>query len=365
MQKVLRLLVLSSLIISISLLLVACGNSKYSRKKPAETNANETRLEEAKKAVEKKDEATQKQIVIKVAHYFPNDHPQNKALNEVFKKIVEEESKGAIFVEVYGNNTLGSEKEFAEGTKIGSIEMSVIGVILSDQFVETKLLEFPYLFESVEEGIEILNKPDIKSNLSKRLSKVGLKSLGYSVNGRRVITNSKKPIYSIEDCKDIVLRVPPPDHFLVMGNAMGFKAVSVPMPEVFTALQQRVVDGVENPPATILSSGWYEVQKYLALTWHMTSFNDVIINEKFYNSLSNDHKQIIEKAVQAYFKEETRMYLEAENEVLKKLQEAGLKITTPPREPFVKAMHPVFEKYCRESKEFNDTLKLIREVQKK
>lgn len=283
---------------------------------------------------EVKNEPTKKQITLKIANYYAESHPQNIALKEVFKPMVEKGSDGVIKVEIYPNNQLGAEKEFIEGTKLGSIEMNLMGVLLSEQFPKLKVMEFPFLFDSPEQGYKILSDEKISSEVTEGLSSAGLKVLGYSVNGVRAISNSKRAINSVEDCKGIKLRVPQVKQHIEMAKALGINAVTMPISEVFTALQQKVVDGQENPPTTVLASGWYEAQKYIALTNHMIAYNAITVNEKFFNSLTNDQKELLKKASKAFSEKELQLYTEAAKNDIETLKTKGVEFTTPDIKPF-------------------------------
>ena len=151
-----------------------------------------------------KEGAKKKAVTLKLANYFAENHPQNIALNSKFKPILEESTKGAIKVEIYPNNQLGAEKEFIEGTKLGSIEMGIIGVMLSEKYPILKVAEFPYLFDNVDIGYKLLND-NIDELTADLLKGDGLRALGVSVNGVRAISNSRRPINSPADCKGLKL----------------------------------------------------------------------------------------------------------------------------------------------------------------
>ncbi len=299
-------------------------------------------------------------IIIKVANDLAEEHPQNISLKQTFKPLIERESKGEIKVEVYPNNLLGAEKDFIEGTKIGTVEMALMGVSLSDQFPKLMVQEFPYLFNNVRQGFEVLNG-EVGREVSKELSGIGLKSLGYTVNGARVISNNKKPIYTLSDCKDIKICVPQIRYFADMGTALGFDVVAMPISEIFASLQQKTIEGQENTASSIYSNGWYEVQRYIALTNHIISYSNVVINEGFYNSLSENHKRLLEKVVGIFKSEVLEMYLAVEQSDIEKLKAKGVEFTTPDSGEFRQAIQPVYEKYFQESADFKEVVERILE----
>lgn len=304
-----------------------------------------------------------KPVTLKLANYFAESHPQNIALNSKFKPLLENATKGGIKVELYPNNQLGAEKEFIEGTKLGSIEMGIIGVMLSEKYPVLKVAEFPYLFDNVDIGYKILNEnlDEISSDL---LKGDGLRALGVSVNGVRAISNSKRPINTPEDCKGIKLRMPQVNQYIVMGKALGFNVITMAYSEIFTALQQKVVDGQENPPTTVLASGWYEAQKYIALTDHCIAYNYVVVNEKFYQSLSAEYKEALKSAVKAYCDEELRLYKDGMQKDVDALKAKGIEFTKPERKPFKDIVLSVYPEMLGPDPKVNAVAKRFLDLQK-
>jgi len=275
----------------------------------------------------------EKQVTIKLANYFATSHPQNIALEKAFKPLLESGSKGSLTVNFYPDNQLGSEKEFIDGIRLGSIQMGIIGIMLGEKYPMLKLAEFPYLFDNIDIGYKLLNE-NINELTSDLLKGEGMRALGISVNGVRAISNSKHPINSPADAKGIKLRVPQVSMYTVMGKALGFNVVTMPYGEIFTALQTGVIDGQENPPTTVLASGWYEAQKYIALTDHCIAYNYVVVNEKFYQGLSAENKDALKAAVQAYAALELKLYKEGMQKDIDTLKTKGIAFTTPARKPF-------------------------------
>ena len=151
------------------------------------------------KAGTKKKRPAKKGKTLKIANYFAETHPQNIALRETFKPMIESESKGEINVEIYPNNQLGAEKEFIEGTKLGTIEMCVMGMLLAENYPKLKLVEFPYIFENIDKGFTLLNG-EIGAELTDGIAaKEHIRALAWNVNGIRAVSNSKRPINTVAD----------------------------------------------------------------------------------------------------------------------------------------------------------------------
>lgn len=299
-------------------------------------------------------------IPIKVANYFAEGHPINVALEEVFKPMIEEKTDGRYVVEIYPNNVLGAEKEFMEAVKLGTVEVGIAGVILSEQFPKLKVINFPWVFDDLEQAYNVLNDPEISAEIYDGIDSAGIVGRGMVVNGVRAISNSKRPINTLEDCNGLKLRLPEVQHFVDGGKALGFNVVTMAMSEIFTALQQGVIDGQDNPPTTLLTSGWYEVQEHLAITKHQISFDWIAVNNKFYNSMSADDQAVFDAACAAYRDAELKMYMEAEERDIKALEDKGVKVTYPDRTTFKAAGETVIQDYCNRYPEFDAILKAIR-----
>lgn len=300
--------------------------------------------------------------VIKIANYFPPAHPQNIALREKFKPLLEEKTKGAFKVEIYDNNQLGSEKDFINGVSMGTIEMCVAGLLQAEMLPRLKIPEFPYLFRDFDHAMKVLNGP-IGEEISKGMIEKGTRPLAWNVNGFRVISNSKHPIKSLADTRDIKLRVPTNSIFIDGLQAVGFNTVSMPMPELFSALQQKIVDGQENPAPTLLTSGWYEAQKYLTISNHILGPNVVMISEKFWATLTPDQQKIFKEVTMEFAKYEVDVMKKFEPESIATLKTKGIQVDELTDRPeWEKAVQSVYEKWYKQYPDFKDIVTKIKET---
>jgi TRAP-type transport system periplasmic protein len=308
--------VVSTLALATSVFLTACGSGD--KKAAAGTK-------DSGKAAPAKDE---KKHTIKVANYFAENHPQNVALREKFKPMVEEASKGTLKVEIYDNNKLGAEKEFYDGVRNGTIEMGIPGLIMQADVEKMAVPEWPFLFKDYNHVKKVLNGPigqDITSDLEK---KQGVKPLAWSANGFRMFS-SNKPINNIDAFKGLRVRMPNIPNYLKEGQLLGANVTPMPISEVFSALEQKVVDGQDNPIATLRASGWFEVQSDVLESNHMFSPNIYIINSKFFNSLSADQQKVIQDAAKASADYEFQLMEKSYEEDKKFLESKKIKFTTP------------------------------------
>ncbi|WP_420908806.1 TRAP transporter substrate-binding protein [Brevibacillus humidisoli] len=284
---------------------------------------------------------------IKVANYFAEDHPQNVALRERFKPMVEEKSGGALKVEIYPNSTLGAEKEFYDGVRNGTIEMGIPGMIMQADIEKLAVPEWPFLFKDFEHVKKVLSGP-IGAELTADLeSRHGVRPLAWSANGFRMFSANRE-ITSMADFSGMRIRMPNIPNYIKLGQLLGMNVTPMPISEVFTALEQKVVDGQDNPIATLRASGWYEVQTGVLESKHMFSPNLYIINSQFWSQLSPEQQQIVEEAARTAASYEFELLEQSYQEDKKFLQEHGITFTTP-SPAFVaemeQAAQPLYEEF--------------------
>lgn len=231
------------------------------------------------------------QYTIRIAHTHTEEGLYYKGTVK-FKELVEARSKGRIKIEHFPNGQLGADKDIQEGVKLGTIEAGLSSspvVSLDDYF---KLLDAPYLFVDRKHVAAVLDG-EIGAKLAKPLEDIGIKHLGYWENGYRHITNNKRPINKPEDLAGIKLRVPESPVRMATFKAYGANPVAMPFTEVFGALQQGIIDGQENPLATIYQASIQDVQKYLSLTGHVYSAVHLLMNKKLFDSMPADLQKIL------------------------------------------------------------------------
>ncbi|WP_199614177.1 TRAP transporter substrate-binding protein [Paenibacillus alkalitolerans] len=295
--------------------------------------------------------STAKKHTLKVANYFATEHPQNVALREKFKKIVEEKSGGTLQVQIYDNSKLGAEKEFYDGVRNGTIEMGIPGLIMQADIPKMAVGEWPFLFKDFAHAKKVFNGPVGKEMTEELESKHGVHPLAWSANGFRMFSTNKT-IASLEEFKGLRLRMPNIPNYITLGKLLGANVTPMPISEVFTALEQKVVDGQDNPIATLKASGWYEVQSDVLESRHMFSPNLYIINAKLWNQLTAEQQQIIEEAAKVSADYEWELLEKSYEDDKKFLQEKGIKFTTPDdsfRQSMEAAVQPlydeIFQKY--------------------
>ena len=205
---------------------------------------------------------------LKFGHYNAESHPIHTAAVQ-FKTNVEMRTNGAIAIQIYPNNTLGSPPEILEQTRNGVVDIAVPTSGQLDKYDKAfAALMLPFVFNDIQHARRTMDGP-INGWLGPVAEKSGFEMVGVWEYGFRHLTNSKHPINSPADVKGLKIRTPPEIQLSAAMAALGANVQKIGFPELYLALSQGVVDGEENPIATIASAKFYEVQKHLAMTKHV------------------------------------------------------------------------------------------------
>jgi len=215
----------------------------------------------------------------------------------LFKKIVESKTNGQIQCIIYPNCQLGDEAELWQSTQQGMIQMtSATTAPLSAMVPEYMPFAIPFLVDSPEIMYRVLDGPLGRKMRQMVIDKIGVRMLDWSFVGSHVFFNNKREIKSPADLKGLKMRVIQTPEIVKMIEGMGAQAVPIGWSELYTAAQQGVIDGLCTPPLMAAQGKLYEVQKYLTMAGNRLEAFSLSINEKFYQSLSDEHKKIIEDA---------------------------------------------------------------------
>ena len=284
---------------------------------------------------------------IKFANQNAAGHPIVLGM-EKFKEIVEKQSGGKIKVNVFPGGTLGSDQANVSAIQGGTLEMaSMNSGIFANQVKEFAIFDFPFMFGSAKEADTVVDGP-IGKKLHAKLEDKGIVGLGYYELGFRHISNSKRPIQKVEDLEGLKLRVIPNPINVDWVKALGANPTPLPFPELYAALEQKAVDGQENPVATINGAKLYEVQKNLVLTGHQYNPQSVIISKKFWEKLSAAEKKIVGDAVSESAKYQREQSRKLEASILDNLKKNGMQVTQLSEAEMAKMrdkMRPVTAKY--------------------
>ena len=236
--------------------------------------------------------------IIRFGYGLVENSNQGSAV-KVFADAVEKGSGGKMRLRVVGAAALGSDVQMQQALIGGAQEMMVgstatlVGIVK-----EMALWDTPFLFNNGAEADAILDGP-VGQKVMAKMPEKGLVGLVYWENGFRNLTNSKRPITKAEDLNGVKLRVMQNPVYLESFNALGANAIPMAFSELFGALETKTVDGQENPFNTILSSKFYEVQKYVSVTNHVYSPWIVMVSKKYWDGLSKDEQKVLMDAAKA------------------------------------------------------------------
>ena len=252
-------------------------------------------------------------------------HPQSIGM-QVFKKYVEEKTDGKITVGLYYNSQLGGERESVEQVKNGSLEMATASAgpltTFNSKFM---VLDIPFAFDSYEIAWGVLDGP-MGEKLLDSSEDIGLKGLAYLENGYRHVTNNVRPINGPDDLKGIKIRTMEAPMHMENFKKLGANPTPVPWTELYMTMQQKVVDGQENPLANIWEVKMYEVQKYTSLTGHIYDPMPLVVNLKWFNELTPEEQSIIKEG--AVLAQNYSRYVNKarEDAIVEKLTEKGMQV---------------------------------------
>jgi len=271
--------------------------------------------------------------VLYLAHNLPQTHPVHKGILE-FQKALENNSKGALKVRIFPDGQLGSEREVLELLQIGSVAATKVSAATLSNFVpEYHLLGIPYLFRDKQHLFDVLEGPIGKSILEKG-SKFWLRGLCYYDAGSRSFYTSDKAIRTPEDLKGLKIRVMNNQMAINMVNSMGGSATPLSYSELYTAIQQGVVDGAENNPPSFVSSNHYEISKYYTLDQHSYVPDVLLIGTKYWDKLSEEEKIWVQEAADASVRAQKKFWNESVENSMRIAKEAGVEIIIPDKSLF-------------------------------
>ncbi len=284
---------------------------------------------------------------IKFANQNALGHPIVQGM-EKFKEIVEKQSGGKLKVNVFPGGALGSDQANVSAIQGGTLEMaSMNSGIFASQVRDFEVFDFPFMFASGKEADAVVDGAFGKK-LHAKLEEKGIVGLGFFELGFRNLTNGKRAINKVSDIEGLKLRVIPNPINVDWVKALGANPTPLPWPEVYAALEQKAVDGQENPVATINGAKLYEVQKHLTLTGHQYNPQSIVISKKFWETLSAAEKKIVSDAATEASKFQRATARTMEAGLLENLKKGGMEVTTLPASEMVilrEKMKPVISKH--------------------
>lgn len=289
----------------------------------------------------KRDGAT----VLKLAHSLSTEHPVHKAI-EFMARRAAELSGETLRIDIYPSEQLGSEREAIEQVQLGVLAMTKTSTGPMEGFVPAmKVYGLPYLFRDSEHMWKVLSGP-IGKHLLEAGTPKGLKGLCYYDAGARSFYTTGRKIESPADLDGLKIRVQQSEMSRRMIEAMGGAPTPIDWGELYTSLQQGVVDGAENNPPSFFNSRHYEICKYYTLDEHLRVPDVIVISPKVWDDLSAEHQAVLRQAADDSVEFQRALWKQTESANLAAVRESGVEIIRPDQQPFVEAVQSVWQEFA-------------------
>ncbi|HDQ44592.1 MAG TPA: TRAP transporter substrate-binding protein [bacterium] len=282
--------------------------------------------------------------ILKLAHELDTSHPVHKGMVFMARRVAEL-SDGKMRIDIYPGGQLGQERELIELLQIGSLAMTKVSTAPLESFVpEMKIFGIPYLFRDDEHRWKVLS-----GEIGERLLLAGqdylIRGLCYYDAGSRSFYTKSQPILRPDDLSGLKIRVMKSITSMEMVRSLGGSATPIPWGELYTALQQGVVDGAENNPPSFHLSRHYEVCKYYSLDEHTSVPDILLMSRAVWERLSPREREWLQQAVDESIPVQRQYWQEAVDEALRVVREADVQVLYPDKAPFRERVKPMHESY--------------------
>ena len=286
--------------------------------------------------------------MLTLGHAMSLDNAAHKGM-VIFADKVKEKSHGDLTVKIFPNGQLGKERELAEQVVLGSINMAKINGSLAESFEPTfKVVSIPYLYRSPEHMRNFMRSETAQELLGSSKGK-GFLGLTFFDSGSRSFYSSK-PIKSPADLKGLKVRVPESPTMMEMINLLGAKATPIPFAEVYTALQQGVIEAAENNVSSLVEMRHSEVAKFYSKDQHTMSPDLIIISESTWNGLKDSERKILKAAAAEALEEEIKVWDEIENANVEKALKQGVTFVDVDKAAFQEKVKPMLDAAAKDPK---------------
>ncbi len=251
-------------------------------------------------------------------------------LGKAFAESLKAKTNGQATADLFPNSQLGDEQDTVNNAAMGLLDFSILAINNITPFSPSvAVLTLPYVIQSPEDARQ-LTLGDVGKQLTENtIRDAQVRIIGWSYSGFRVLTNSKRPVSTLDDLKGLVIRVPKNELMIATYKAWGINPSPLAWSETFTALQQRVVDGQDNPYITVSAMKFNEVQKYITPIRYLFSLEPLIVSEQVFQSQSPEVQKAILEAGQVATEHSFKYLQDTEDRIKKELVAAGMEITEP------------------------------------
>lgn len=270
--------------------------------------------------------------------------PQVRAV-ELFADLVSHGTGGRVRVQVYPNNQLGNQRDVVEGLQMGSVQLANVASVMASFVPEVNLFELPFLFDGAEHFDAVMDS-SIGQGLGSAFQARGMHLLGFFDAGERHIMTTGGPVERLEDLKGLKIRTMENRLHLATFKAFGANPLPMAYGELYTALEQGVIDGAEAADPNYFAKRFYEPAPYWARVGWIRLIEYVVMSRSFYDDLSAEDRAVIDRAARAMILQQRSWYRAEADSALARLLEAGVRISSPDRRPFRAAARSVHEDWA-------------------
>jgi len=282
--------------------------------------------------------------ILKAALSQNPSEPQVRAA-ELFADLVSKGTQGRIRVQIYPNNQLGNQRDVVEGLQMGSLELANIASVMAGFVPEVNLFELPFLFDGPEHFDAVVDS-EIGKSLAPAFQGRGLHLLGYFDAGERHIMTTERPVERLEDLTGLKIRTMENRLHLATFEAFGANPLPMAYGELYTALEQGVIDGAEAADPNYFAKRFYEPAPHWARVGWIRLIEYVVMSQSFYDELPAEDRAVIDEAARAMILQQRSWYRAEADSALIRLKEAGVRISTPDKEPFRAAARGLYEEWA-------------------
>lgn len=282
--------------------------------------------------------------VIKLGHGLDPSHPVHKGMMYMADRL-HELSGGSMQIDIYPSEQLGTERECLELLQIGSLAMTKVSSAVLEGFDPSfRVFGLPYLFRDDEHRFAVLDG-QIGEELLLGLESYRIRGLCFYDAGYRNFYTVDRPIRTPDDLRGLKIRVQESPMAIQMVNILGGAATPVSWGELYTALQQGVVDGAENNPPSFYTSYHFEVAQYFSINQHTAVPDVLVISTHVWEHLTPQERSWLQQAAHESSEYQRKLWKESTEESLRAVEEAGVEIIYPGREPFFERVQPLYDRY--------------------
>ena len=285
--------------------------------------------------------------IIRLGHGLDVTHSVHQAMLQT-DVYLNELSQGKMRLQIYPNQQLGSERECLELLQIGSLDMTkVSGAVLENFAPKLRIFGLPFLFDNKDHLFKVLDGT-IGKELLKEGEEYWLKGVGFYDSGSRSFYTKERPVEQPEDLEGLKIRVQESVSAFDMVKQLGASPTPISWGELYTALQQGVVDGAENNPPSFYLSRHYEVCKYYSIDEHTMIPDVLLVSTHLWNRLSSEEQGWLQKAIDQSIPYQRDLWIQSENESLQAVIEAGVEVSYPKKNRFQKATQKMYQDFKKD-----------------